>query len=284
MALPSNPSNGDFGTLNGNQFIFNGATQSWVLYKSIDVISLENRVDSDLTNFRFNDLSDVNVSYPPENNTILSWDSDNQQWVSKQFTNDPLGAIAVRNQKFVISNSETSFRLKFFPLGDVVVIRNGINLPIDSYSVSGRFVTYTGSVDLENGDELTIRYNYGTSAALTTELANLTDVDVVTNLPKQGEVLSWDSDNEVFKPTDLEPRLKNIEDDLLQVSSDRIFTDNLLSNRINNLDSDLNARGSFYVQADPPPGSANSGWVNLNDMKLYFWDTRVETWTQIALT
>ena len=91
-------------------------------------------------------------------------------------------------------------------------------------------------------------------------------------------MLAWDSDAEAFKPS------SSLKEDIDQAVADRVYTDNVLSNRIDDLDSDLDARGSFYVQATPPSGSANSGWVNTTNMKLYVWDTVAETWTQVTLT
>ena len=288
MSVPSNPSNGDVITLGGSQYEYNSESNQWLVIRSKDVIALESRVDSELTNFRFNDLLDVNVSYPPEDNTVLSWDSDLQNWQSRQFTLDPLGAIAVKSQNFTCTENQTSFRLDFFPIGDVDFYRNGVQLSNNSYNLSGRVITYqadgNNNKEIDEGDKVSISYNYGTSIALTSELANLTDVDVTTTLPKEGEFLSWDSDSEKFKPFDLEPRLVTIEEDIQQVVSDRVYADNLLSNRLNDLDSDINARGSFYVQATPPTGSENSGWVNTTNMKLYVWDVVESTWVQIQIT
>lgn len=282
MSLPSNPSNGQIASIGGSQYVYDSLTNRWIVVRSKDVVELESRVDSEFNNLRFNNLIDVNVSYPPDHNTVLSWDSDNNEWKTRQFTTDPLGAVAVKNDRFVTVQNQTIFNLTFHPIGDVIVSRNGIKLTTTSYSVSGKTLTYNPvnneNSALDSDDEIIITYNRGTSIAITAELADLTDVDVITVPPVAGQILAWDSDNSVFAPS------STLKEDLEQAISDRVFADLSLSNRINNLDSDLNARGSFYVQATPPTGSANSGWVNTTNMKLHVWDITSDTWIQVTLT
>ena len=279
MSLPSNPFDGQTTIFMGKEYIFDSDSRRWIIYKSKDLILHEVDVDSDFRNLKFNDLHDVNVIYPPEDETILSWDSDSQNWVSRQFTHDPLGAVALYLQSNVSTAGQTVFRLDFFPIGNVDLNRNGVDLSSDCYEVVGRFLTYdplaNGNAAFEEGDKLTFTYNRGTSIAITAELADLTDVDVLSVLPKNGDLLVWDSDYGVFAPSN------SIQENLDQAISDRVYTDNLLSGRIDDLDSDLNARGSFYVQSTQPVGSPNSGWVNTNNMRLHIWDVNSENWIEV---
>lgn len=283
MSIPSNPSNGDIISFGGSQYVYDSAKNRWIIIKSIDVIALENKHDSDLSNIRFNDLADVNVSYPPDHNTILSWDSDLNNWNARQFTHDPLGAIGLKHDIFIASYGQTEFRLSHYPIGDIEFKRNGISLSPTSNSVVGKIVTYNFEYNdsdvIDANDVIIISYNYGTSIALTAELADLTDVDVTSSLPKQGEVLAWDSDNGVFAPS------TDLKDDIAQAVSDRVYADSVLSGRIDTLETSVDSQtGNFYVQSTAPTGSANSGWVNTTNMKLYVWDVNSEVWTQVTLT
>ena len=96
----------------------------------------------------------------------------------------------------------------------------------------------------------------------------------------------YDSEIIVLKDrnTQLEARATELEGDLAQAIADRVFTDNQLSARLNDHDSDIALRGRFYVQSTPPSGGPNSGWVNTNTMRLAVWDETTSVWTEVALT
>lgn len=282
MSLPLYPSHGQTGYLDGSQYSYDSYTNRWVIVKTKDVVELENRINNDISNLQFNDLADVSVTYTPDHDTVLIWDSDQNLWNTRQYQHDPLGAISLYNEEYTAQEGQYYFRLDHYPIGDVEFIRNGVKISPSAYSVSGKDVYYdqynNGNYTLAEGDSIVINYNYGTSIALTANLADLNDVDVSTVEPTQGQALLWDSDNQVFSPS------SDLQDEINQVVSDRVFSDNQLSKRIDDVDSDLNARGSFYVQATAPSGSANSGWVNTTNMKLYVWDVDGEVWTQVTLT
>lgn len=283
MSFPLNPSNGQTTIVDGTQFEFDSDLNRWSILQTKETIAITNRIDSDLVNIRLGDLVDVNVIYTPDHNSIVSWDSDLNSWGARQFTNDPLGAIALNSETFIATTNQTEFRLTHYPIGDIQLFRNGLTLIPSCYSVVGKIVTYDASKNennnIDDSDVVVIVYNYGTSIALTANLADLTDVDVSSVLPKHGEVLAWDSDFSVFVPS------SDLRDDLNQAVSDRIFTDGVLSSRITVVENDIASQtGNFYVQATPPVGSANSGWVNTTNLKLHVWDVISEVWTQITLT
>ena len=112
-----------------------------------------------------------------------------------------------------------------------------------------------------------------------------TDSDLINNILG---VMTAEYDSEIIvlknRNTQLEARATELEGDLAQAIADRVFTDNQLSARLNDHDSDIALRGRFYVQPTPPSGGPNSGWVNTNNMRLHVWDETTSVWTEVALT
>lgn len=286
MALPASPNNGDIAFLDNNTYQYDSSKNRWTIYSSARESRIEDKFDSEIANFKVRNLADVVIPYAPEEGTVLGWDSDVGSWAARQFTFNPLGAIAVKSQVFTATQGQTEFRLAHYPLGNITIVRNGFVLSPLCISAVGKDATYDASQNensgLDAGDKVVISYNYGTTAALTTDLNNLDDVDLQTSAPVNGDVLAWDSDSSTFKPSD---RLTAAEEDIAQAVSDRIYTDSVLAARIDDLDSDVASQtGNFYVQATAPEGTANSGWVNTSDLKLYIWDVTNEVWIQTTLT
>ena len=112
-----------------------------------------------------------------------------------------------------------------------------------------------------------------------------TDSDLINNILG---VMTAEYDSEIIvlkdRNTQLEARATELEGDLAQAIADRVFTDNQLSARLNDHDSDIALRGRFYVQPTPPSGGPNSGWVNTNNMRLHVWDVSTGTWTEVVTT
>ena len=119
--------------------------------------------------------------------------------------------------------------------------------------------------DSENYDEVVLAIAAYNGAGITT------DSDIIAAQVEQ-------------QVSELTARITELEDDLTQAISDRVFTDNQLSARIDNNDSDIALNGRFYVQSTAPSGGPNSGWVNTNTMKLNIWDVTSDTWIEVITT
>lgn len=275
MSLPNNPSHGAVGYLNGISYQFDAVHNKWFITK---------------TNIEVDQLSDVSTT-PANDDEVLAWDSDNQQWTPISIQ-QALGATGQKINVHTVGEGELDFELTNTPIGDVVVIKNGVQLPTSYYNVVGRIVYYTNNgYPLKPNDLLQFIYNNGSNVGFSAELNDLTDVSYTQNTLEQNDVLGWDSDSQSFKSynlqntvTILENRIAELEGDLAQAVSDRVYTDNTLSARITDNDSDISTSGKFYVQATPPTGGPHSGWVNTTNMKLNVWDTGSEVWTEISLT
>ena len=270
MSLPINPSDGAIGYLNGITYQFDAYAQKWVITK---------------TNIDVSELSDVS-SVSPENNSVLLWDSDNQVWTPASIQQS-LGATGQKINSFIAAQDQTQFFLSNSPIGDVILIKNGVQLDPSYYSVSGKTVIYTSNIPIKSGDVVQFIYNNGSNVGFSAELNDLTDVSYTANTLEQNDVLGWDSETQSFKSFNLqqqnkilENRVTELEGEIAQAVADRIFTDGLLQTQITNNDSDIAASGRFFVQATPPTGGPNSGWVNTTNMKLYVWDTDESIWVQ----
>jgi hypothetical protein len=275
MALPSNPVDGQLGTKGDLSYVFDAAFNRWLVAKS---------------NIKIDDLNDVDDSYAPEQGHVLLWDSDNGYWKPNDIQ-VALGASALKINSFIASDEQRVFHLTNLPINDVIFIRNGIQLYPDEYVVTGKTVTYTSGYVLRVGDKIQLYYNVGSNTGFSSELNSMTDVDYNYGTLEQNDVLGWDSESETFKSyniqsyiTTLENRITELEGDLLQAVSDRIYTDQTLQTQITNNDSDIAASGRFFVQATPPTGGPNSGWVNTTNMRLHVWDTDEGVWVETVLT
>ena len=266
MALPSSPINGEVGYLNGNQYQFDAYTSRWLIVK---------------TNFSTTELENVSSDVLPEENSVLVWDSDNSLWVPGSIQ-QALGATALKVESFTASSGQTEFILRQTPISDVAASRNGVQLRADAVSVLNKVVTLDEEVDED--DWITIAYNVGSNVGFSAELNDLDDLDYDYSSLSQNDVLGWDTSSSTFKSYNLQERLTEIEGDIAQAVADRVFTDNNLSARISDHDSDIATKGRFFVQATPPNGGPNSGWVNTTNMRLYVWDTEESTWVQTNLT
>lgn len=269
MALPSSPTNGEISVLNGITYQFDSAHSKWVIIKS---------------NISVNELEDVFGT--PSHDHVLTWDSDNDQWVTSSIQ-QALGATGLKINTYVATQGQTEFAITNTPIADIIFIRNGVTQDPSSYSRNSKTVTWTNAEQLELDDEINIIYNYGSNVGLSAELNDLTDVEFTTVSLEQNDVLGWDSESQKFKTyspqteiNDLQAQITELEGEIAQAVSDRIFTDNSLQTQITNNDSDIAASGRFFVQATPPTGGPNSGWVNTTNLKLYVWDTDESVWVQ----
>ncbi len=116
--------------------------------------------------------SDVDVSTnAPINGQVLSWDGTN--WVPADVTVTSLGSIDAHTDVDVTTNAPTNGQ---------VLSWNGTNwVPANDQNT-----TYTAGTGLD----LT-----GTVFSLNSSIDNLTDVDVSTNAPTNGQILSWNGTN-----------------------------------------------------------------------------------------
>jgi hypothetical protein len=272
MALPINPSNGQIATLGDKQFQYDSTDNKWHLYKSGIEIA---------------DLKDVDSSYTPYHNNVLVWDSDEAKWEYSDIQ-VALGASALKSNSYVASAGQTIFHLTHQPIADVLLFRNGVNQSGNDYVVNGKTLTYNGEA-LEANDDIDIVYNIGSNVGFNSELNNLDDVNYDFSILEQNDVLGWDSETQTFKSYNvqayvktLENRITELEGDLAQAIADRVYTDNLLSSKISDNDSDISNSGRFFVQAEEPSGGPNSGWVNTTNMKLHVWDQNQNTWVQVV--
>ena len=116
--------------------------------------------------------TDVDTSTnPPVNGQVLSWDGTN--WVPDDVTATSLGSIDNHIDVDVSTNAPTNGQ---------VLSWNGTNwIPANDQNT-----TYTAGTGLALN---------GTTFSLNSGIDNLTDVDVSTNAPANGQVLSWDGSN-----------------------------------------------------------------------------------------
>ena len=273
MALPNNPTNGQIAALGDKQFQYDSTDNKWHLYKSGMEIA---------------DLKDVDSSYTPYHNNVLVWDSDHARWEYSDIQ-VALGASALKTNSYSANAGQTLFYLSHQPIADVVLFRNGLAIDQNSFTVAGKTLTYSAHVQMENGDRVDIIYNTGSDIGFNSELNDLDDVDYDFSTLQQNDVLGWDTETQKFKSYNvqayvatLENRITELEGDLAQAIADRVYTDNLLSSRIADNDSDISNSGRFFVQAEEPSGGPNSGWVNTTNMKLHVWDENQNTWVQVV--
>jgi len=275
MALPSNPIDGQLGTLGELSYVFDAAYNRWLVAKS---------------DIKVEELNNVNSDVPAEQGHVLLWDSDNGYWKPSDIQ-VALGASALKINYFIATDEQRVFTLTNLPINDVIFIRNGIQLYPDEYIVQGKTVTYTSGYSLRVGDKIQLYYNVGSNTGFSSELNSMTDVDYNFGTLEQNDVLGWDSESSTFKSyniqsyiTTLENRITELEGDLLQAVADRVYTDTSLQTQITNNDSDIAASGRFFVQATPPTGGPNSGWVNTTNMKLHIYDVEEGVWVETVIT
>ena len=121
---------------------------------------------------KIDDLSDVDTSTnTPANGQVLSWDGTN--WIPANVSTTTTGSIDLHSDVDTSTNA---------PIIGQILSWNGINwVPANDANT-----TYTAGTGLD----LT-----GTTFSLNSGIDNLTDVDVTTNTPTNGQILSWNGTN-----------------------------------------------------------------------------------------
>ncbi len=121
---------------------------------------------------KIDDLSDVDTSTnSPSNGQVLSWDGTN--WIPSNVSATTIGSIDQHSDVDTSTNAPTSGQVLSWD-GSNWIPANDVN------------TTYTAGTGLD----LT-----GTTFSLNSGIDNLTDVDVTTNTPVNGQILSWDGTN-----------------------------------------------------------------------------------------
>lgn len=255
MSLPSAPNHNDTGTLNGSDYQFDSDLQAWLLKRTATDKAIESAIDSDITFVRslFN--------------------------MGAQSAGFPVGSVV----PFAASNLPQGFLL-----ADGSAFNTTLYPQLEDYLGSDVLPDYTSrslyfkEVDFTDEtvyDEVVFGIAGYNGAGITTDsdliatqvAAQTSDLQVEINTLKSDR----DSDSVV---------IQELREDLDQAISDRVFTDNQISARIDGHDSDINTKGRFFVQSTPPSGGPNSGWVNTTNMRLNVWDESSDTWVEVTLT
>jgi hypothetical protein len=249
MALPSNPQHGSVGTLNGSDYVFDSDRNGWVVTFTDKDKILQANIDSEVIQMK------------------------SMFYAGAQSAGYPVGSIipfAHGNlpSGFLLANG-TQFNTVQYP--QLFEYLGSEYLPDFSNRDFG-FKVYDQEQDHINYTEVSFGIAAYNGAGLNTDSELMFGV-------VQEYIISADSDNNVLRQ-----RIQTLEEDLAQAVADRVFTDNQLTTRLNDHDSDLNNTGRFYVQATPPSGGPNSGWVNTTNMRLHVWDETADVWVEVNLT
>ena len=255
MSLPLSPNHNDTGTLNGSDYQFDSDLQAWLLKRTATDKALESGLDSDILFVR----------------TLIT--------AGAQSAGFPVGSVvpfAVSNlpQGFLLADGST-FNTTLYP--ELETYLGGNTLPdYTNRSLYFKVVDYT---DETVYDEVVFGIAGYNGAGITTDsdIINSVVEQQTSDLLTEINTLKADRDSDTIV-------IQTLREDLEQAIADRVFTDNTLSARIDGHDSDLNTKGRFYVQATPPSGGPNSGWVNTTNMKLHVFDTTTDTWIEVTLT
>ena len=259
MSLPSTPNHYDTGTLNGNDYQFDSDLQAWLLKRTATDKALESSLDSDIIFVRslFN--------------------------AGAQSAGFPVGSVI----PFAINNLPQGFLL-----ADGSVFNTTLYPELETYLGGNVLPDYTGRALYYKTTDYSFGQDYGTdsdSEGPTVLITQPNYDEVVFGIAGyNGAGITTDSDLisslVAVQVADLQAEINTLEADLAQAIADRVFTDNALTARIDGHDSDLDNKGRFYVQATPPSGGPNSGWVNTTNMKLHVFDTTTDTWIEVTLT
>lgn len=244
MSFPSSPQNGDTATFNGHLFSFDSDLNRWTVLQSAEDLKFDSEITV-LTNFLY---------------------------AGAQSTGFPVGAVV-------------PFAASSFPDGFLLAdgsTFNDLTYP-DLYEFLGSTTLpdYTGRTFGFKVYDLSDETNYSDvhfGIAAYNGAGFTTDSDVMASL---AQAATANTDSEI---NSLKARVTELEGDLTQAISDRVFTDNALAARLDGHDSDIALRGRFYVQATAPSGGPNSGWVNTNTMRLHIWDETSSVWTEVVTT
>ena len=179
------------------------------------LVHVQNILDSDLPDiihdYLANDsdqvlssLNDVSKDLPEEG-FILAWDSDSELWKPKPYS--LVGPGQLYRQQFFAIQGQTNFGpLVHAPKGDVVIYRNGIALPFESatfdhtlgqvvYDPAGNF-----NNQLDSDDDIIVDYMYSSSVEYGTRVADLWDVSSTVLNNEHHDILTWDSDQQLWIP------------------------------------------------------------------------------------
>lgn len=265
MSLPSSPSHNDTATLNGNDYQFDSDLQAWLLKRTATDKALSSSLDSDIIFVR----------------SLFS--------KGAQSAGFPVGSII----PFALSNLPKGFLLTdgstFNPLiyPDLYEYLGSDELPLyNDRSLYYKEVDFSFGQDFLDSDFTVKTYDevvFGIAAYNGAGLA--TDSEVIATIVEQ-QVSDLQSEINILKADRDSDSLviQTLRQDLDQAISDRVFTDNTLSARIDGHDSEISTKGRFYVQPTRPSGGHNSGWVNTTTMKLHVFDVTTDTWIEVTLT
>ena len=258
MSLPSNPSNGDITYINGSEFVFDSAQNRWLVTRDRSEIELD---------------SDLKRSLDSEVNVLRGF-----FYQGAQSAGFPVGSVVAfangaMSQGFVLADGNTFNTTTYPELFDYL----GTNVLPNYTDRTFGYKEYNWSQSFDSdSDSGPVNVVFGIAAY--NGAGYNTDSEILNNVLSV-MTSNYDSDIAV-----LQNRVTVLEEDLAQAVSDRVFTDSLLSSRLDGHDSDIALRGRFYVQPTPPSGGPNSGWVNTNNMRLHIWDETTSVWTEVALT
>ena len=247
MSFPSTPSHGDTAYLNSHLFEFDSDLNRWLLLRSANEEIIYSNIDSDVNNLRSLIFQNTSSAGHPVGTVMVFANA-----------NVPSGFLYADGSTF----NELLYPQLYEFLGNSNVLPDLTNRTLGFKVLDQE--------DHENYADVyfTIAGYNGAGVTFDSELIS----SIVTL-----EIADRDSDIAVLKS-----RVTELEGDLTQAISDRVFTDNQLSARIDNNDSDIALKGRFYVQATAPSGGPNSGWVNTTNMKLHIWDS--DTWVEVVTT
>ena len=247
MSFPSTPSHGDTAYLNSHLFEFDSDLNRWLLLRSANEETIYNDIDSEVDNLRSLIYQNASSAGHPVG-SVMAFSAANM----------PAGFLYADGSTF----NELIYPQLYEFLGNSNVLPNLTNRTL-------------GFKTLDQNDSETYPDVFFGIAGYNG--AGVTyDSELISSIMQQS-LADRDSDIGV-----LQSRVTELEGDLTQAISDRVFTDNQLSARIDNNDSDIALKGRFYVQATAPSGGPNSGWVNTTNMKLHIWDS--DTWVEVVTT
>ena len=212
------------------------------------------------------------------NGNDYQFDSDLQAWLLKRTATDKaLESSLDSDITFVRTLITAGAQSAGFPVGSVVPFAIN-NLPQGFLLADGSTFNNTLYPELETylgGNTLPDYTNRSLYFKVVDYLDETVYDEVVFGIAGyNGAGITTDSDLisslVAVQVADLQAEINTLEADLDQAIADRVFTDNALTARIDEHDSDLDNKGRFYVQATPPSGGPNSGWVNTTNMNIFY--------------
>jgi len=131
-----------------------------------------------------------------------SWHPINNARVQHDFKaeDSDLNTGIMTMEPFTVTQGQTVFNLGAASLGDSMMTRNGIMVPVESIITDGSTVTYNPAMNQDStidlGDVVNILYSKGNTLLLNSPVQVLNDLTNVTvsTTPTHGEMIAYDSD------------------------------------------------------------------------------------------